>query len=81
MYMLTIGDLTDEERDDLYKWVESGNSAYDNPHYYSDERGNPMDYISTMRVIEEQVAEMESAQTIPKRAHENDDVDEIEPPF
>ena len=64
-YILTVGYITDDEKKGLYEWVASGNSVYDNPYYYSDERGNPMDYISTMRVVEEQLAEMESLQAYP----------------
>jgi hypothetical protein len=40
-HMLTVGDITDEEKNDLYEWVASSNSSYDNPCYYSDDRGNP----------------------------------------
>jgi hypothetical protein len=59
-YLLDIGDITDAEMNDLLVWVESGNSAYDNPWYYSDERGRPLDYITTVRVVDDQLAEMES---------------------
>ena len=69
-YMSAIGDITDDEKNNLYEWVASGNSAYDNPYYYSDDRGNPMDYISTMRVIKEQLAEMESLQANPAEAEQ-----------
>jgi len=78
-YLLTVGDITDDEKNNLYEWVASGNSVYDNPHYYSDDRGNPMDYISTVRVIKEQLAEMESLQLCPVEEQMLDE--EIEPPF
>jgi len=61
-YVLAIGYITDAEMNDLLEWVEAGNSVYDNPNYYADERGKSLDYISAMRVIEEQLAERESFQ-------------------
>ena len=56
-YMRTVGGMTEDEKNDLHEWVASGNSAYDNPYYYSDDRGQPMDYISAMRVNDEMLAE------------------------
>ena len=79
-YMLTVGDITDDEKDDLYEWVKSGNSVYDNPCYYSDDRGNPMDYISTVRVVKEQLAEMESLVEFPTEAEQKWD-EGTEQPF
>jgi hypothetical protein len=55
-YMLSVDDLTDDERKGLYEWAEDGNSVYDNPWYYSDDRGNPMSYIETIRAVADQLA-------------------------
>jgi len=56
-YLLTFGDITEDEKRDLREWVAAGNSVYDNPCHYCDEKGSPMDYISAMRVLDEQLAE------------------------
>ena len=78
-YIMTVSDITDDEWDNLRKWVASGNSAYDNPCYYSDDRGCPIDYISTMRVIRERLAEIESLQACP--TEEQTWNDETDSPF
>jgi hypothetical protein len=57
-YLTTIDDITEGERHALRDWVADGNGVYDNPGYYCDEKGNPMDYISAMRVFDVQLAEM-----------------------
>jgi hypothetical protein len=49
-YMLTIGELTPEEKKDLLKWVAAGNSVYDNPCSLYCEKGYPMDYITAIRI-------------------------------
>jgi hypothetical protein len=48
-YMASIGTLTDEEKQELSEWVASGNSVYDNPHFFSDERGFPLGFIEAFR--------------------------------
>ena len=55
-YMLTFGDMTQDEKNDLHEWVASGNSVYANPYCYSDDRGYPMDYITAMRFNDEFLA-------------------------
>jgi hypothetical protein len=49
-YLLTIDDVTEDERRDLDEWVAQGYSVYDNPYTLYDERGQPMDYINGCRV-------------------------------
>jgi hypothetical protein len=49
-YLLTIGEITEDERRDLNEWVACGYSVYDNPYTLYDERGQPMDYINGCRV-------------------------------
>lgn len=79
-YIKKIGYITKDEKNDLREWVESGNSVNSNPYYYSDEYGNPMDYISAMRVAEEQFEQMNSMQEpVPEEQQGLDD--ETEPPF
>jgi hypothetical protein len=48
-YLLTVADVTEEERRDLNEWVNRGYSVYDNPYTLYDERGQPMDYINGCR--------------------------------
>jgi len=72
-YMQNIGDMTVDEKNDLYEWVASGNSVYDNPFCYSDERGNPLDYLSTMRVVKDQLEEISLLQTPPPVEEEWDE--------
>jgi len=49
-YLLTIGDITEDEKRDLIEWLERGYSVYSNPYLLSDERGQPMDFIHGCRV-------------------------------
>jgi len=58
-YMRANKGITKSEINELREWVASGNSVYDNPYFYSDESGWPMDYISAMRFDEEICAHME----------------------
>jgi hypothetical protein len=44
-------DVTQAERQELLDWVHDGRSAYDNPWYMTDERGQLMDFISARREI------------------------------
>jgi hypothetical protein len=57
-YLLTINDVTENEKHDLNKWVADGNSVYDNPCLYCDTNGSPMDYISAMRILDDELVEM-----------------------
>ena len=50
MYMLTVGDITEDEGRALEKWVEAGKSIYDNPYYICDGSGSPMDFINGCRL-------------------------------
>jgi len=52
-YMRKVGDITEDEKKDLHEWVSAGNSVYDNPCLYSDDRGDPMDFISAIRMDNE----------------------------
>jgi hypothetical protein len=49
-YLLTIDDVTEDERNDLDEWLARGYSVYDNPYTIYDETGQPMDFISGCRV-------------------------------
>lgn len=49
-YLLTIGDITDSERQELLDWVAAGRSVYDNPCLIYDESGCPMDFINAVRM-------------------------------
>ena len=55
-YMLTFGDMTEDEKNDLHEWVASGNSVYTNPYCYCDDSGHVMDYITAIRVNDEFLA-------------------------
>jgi hypothetical protein len=48
-YLLSIDDITEDERQDLLEWVAAGNSVYDNPGLRYDESGCPMDFINACR--------------------------------
>lgn len=48
-YLLTVGGITEEERDDLEEWAAGGNSVYENPYLFCDESGRPMDFINACR--------------------------------
>ena len=52
-YEAKIGDVTEEEREALYKWVADGNSPYNNPNWLYDENGCIMDYIQGCRIGED----------------------------
>jgi len=48
-YLRTIDDITKDEMNDLYEWVEDGNSIYNNPYMIFDSSGRPMDFINACR--------------------------------
>jgi len=49
-YLLTVGDITEDEMRDLIDWVAAGRSVYDNPCLIYDESGRPMDFINACRM-------------------------------
>ena len=52
-YEATIGELTQEERRELRKWVADGNSVHVNPGWMCSESGHPMDFITAIRIEED----------------------------
>ena len=52
--------MTSDERKELHKWVASGRSPYDNGDYICGENGWPMDFVSAMRFVNEQLEWFES---------------------
>ena len=52
--------MTSAERKELHKWVASGRSPYDNGDYICGENGWPMDFVSAMRFVNEQLEWFES---------------------
>ena len=42
--------MTEDEKIDLREWTVAGNSVYDNPYFYSDDHGAPMDFINAIRM-------------------------------
>jgi hypothetical protein len=61
IYLLTIGEITDDERRALHGWVEAGNSVYCNPDLLYDCSGSPMDFISGHRMAAEIYEEYSSS--------------------
>lgn len=47
--------MTPEERRELEKWVASGNSPYDNGDYAYGENGRPLDFVSAIRAVDEEI--------------------------
>jgi hypothetical protein len=52
-YLLSIGDITRDEKRALYEWVGAGNSVYCNPGLICDDSGRMMDFINGCRVASE----------------------------
>jgi hypothetical protein len=50
-YLLTVDDVTEDERHELMEWIADGNFVYDNPHLIYNESGCPMDFINGCRVV------------------------------
>ena len=75
--------MTKAERKDLYEWVASGRSPYDNGSYVCYEGGQPMDFINALRFIQEEAAHYESLSEEEKsgyqRCKETYDIDNDEP--
>ena len=47
--------MTSDERNELYKWVASGRSPYDNGDYICTDGGYPLDFVNALRFEEEQL--------------------------
>jgi hypothetical protein len=47
---LENNDMTPDERQNLLAWINSGERVLDNPWYMADENGNPMDYLTALRM-------------------------------
>jgi hypothetical protein len=48
-------EMTLEERQELEKWVASGNSPYDNGDYVYGGNGWPLDFVSANRSVNEEI--------------------------
>jgi len=48
-YLLTVEDVTEDEKRGLNEWIARGYSVYDNPYTIYDGRGQTMDYINGCR--------------------------------
>lgn len=66
--------MTSDERKELHKWVASGRNPYDNGDYICGENGWPMDFVSAMRFVNEQLEWFESLSEKEKEAllHKNE---------
>ena len=49
---ITEVQMTDAERQELFQWIQAGNSPYDNGWNIATDAGTPMDYISAKRIVE-----------------------------
>ena len=49
-YLLTVDDVTEQEKRGLEDWIAGGNSVFDNPYSVCNGSGLPMDYINGCRV-------------------------------
>lgn len=47
--------MTSEERRELHKWVAKGHSPYDNGDFIYGENGWPMDFVSALRFVDDQL--------------------------
>lgn len=47
--------MTSEERRELHKWVAKGRSPYDNGDFIYGENGWPMDFVSALRFVDDQL--------------------------
>jgi len=52
-YLLSIGDIAEDESSALHEWAESGNSVYSNPYMLYDDSGVLMDFINGYRMAAE----------------------------
>jgi len=56
--------VSQDERQELIDWIDTGNSVYDNPWNMADESGRPMDYLTAIRVnddLRERMAQQQSS--------------------
>ena len=51
IYLKSIGSISYEEKNELREWVDAGNSVYDNPFEFYDEKGRPLDFIAGRRLL------------------------------
>lgn len=49
-YLLTVSDVTEDEKHAFREWVAAGNNIYDNPYSLFNESGCPMDFINGYRL-------------------------------
>ena len=56
-YLKKFPDATPEEKKALRIWVKKGHSPYDNGWYIANESGGPMDFINSLRFLEEEYKE------------------------
>lgn len=47
--------MTSDERKELHRWVARGRSPYDNGDFIYAENGWPMDFVSALRFVDEQL--------------------------
>lgn len=52
--------MTSEERRELHEWVAKGHSPYDNGDFIYGENGWPMDFVSALRFVDDQLEWFES---------------------
>ena len=50
-YEASFADLMPDERKALHEWVADGNSVRDNPSLIAGEDGNPLCYITAIRLV------------------------------
>jgi len=63
--------MTSEERRKLHKWVARGRSPYENGDYVCGENGCPMDFVSALRFMDEQMEWYENLSEEEKNALRN----------
>ena len=56
-YLKRFPDATPEEKKALRSWVRKGRSPYDNGWYIANESGEPMDFINSLRFLEDEYKE------------------------
>lgn len=69
--------MTSDERKELHKWVASGRSPYDNGDYICSDGGYPLDFVSALRFVEEQLEWYQSLSEAEKEALHSDDIEYI----
>ena len=50
-YEASFVDLMPNERKSLHEWVADGNSVRDNPSFIAGDDGNPLCYITAIRLV------------------------------